>query len=149
MSSEKSTFDKNTENIEFVRRFTEICGTSQAVDIARLLSISYQTARNYLGGRLPESKVLLLIAAKTPYSVHWLLTGEGKKFVETSLLEDTLPLSDQLQKFVRRECAELIGEIFSVQIEPAESKVVTLTSDKIMEEKVLDKSLLSQENNDK
>ena len=141
MSSEKSKKSENVVNFDFVRRFTEVCGTSQPAEIARLLNISYQTARNYLSGRLPDAKVLIAISERTNYSLHWLLTGKGKKFVETESVQDALLLSDQLQKFVRRECAELISEAIESQNENAQSKVVVLTPDKIKEEKVLDKTI--------
>ena len=129
---------KKVENINFVDRFTEACGSSQAADIARLLNISYQAAKNYLEGRLPDSSVLIAIAEETNYSIHWLLTGQGDKFVENALREDTLLLSGKLREFVRRECRELINEALSN--EAAQPKTVVLTSEKIKEEKVLDKA---------
>ena len=67
---------------EFRRRFIAVCGTSNARVISEYLDISYQAAKNYLNGRLPESKVLIKIAEKTPCSLHWLLTGEGEKYVD-------------------------------------------------------------------
>lgn len=136
MSSRNLT---ETENISFVDRFVEICGSSQPADIARLFNISYQAAKNYLNGRLPDSNVLLAISKQTPYSIHWLLTGLGKKFVETSIQQDTLPLSDQLREFVRRECRELINEVLNGR-ETAEPKTVVLTSGQIMEEKVMEET---------
>lgn len=129
---------ENIENSDFIKRFIEVCGSSQPVEVARLLNISYQAAKNYLLGRMPDSNVLILISERTPYSIHWLLTGQGKKFVETIRSEDTLPLSDQLREFVRRECMELIEEVLSRQIAAAQSKVVVLTSENIKEEKVMD-----------
>jgi hypothetical protein len=131
---------QKVENLEFVDRFTEVCGSSQAADIKRLLGISYQAAKNYLEGRLPDSSVLLTIAERTPYSIHWLLTGEGKKFVESAQTEDTLRPSDQLRKFVRRECREIINEMLSSQNEKAQYKTVALSAEKIKEEKVMDEA---------
>ena len=134
MSRAKS---KKFENINFVDRFTEVCGSSQAADIARLLNISYQAAKNYLEGRLPDSTVLLSIAEGTNYSIHWLLTGHGDKFVKDSPREDKLLLSGKLREFVRRECRELISEALSK--DSAQSKTVVLTSEKIKQEKVMNK----------
>ncbi|MGC2239085.1 MAG: hypothetical protein WA584_23220 [Pyrinomonadaceae bacterium] len=105
-----------------------------------MLGISYQAAKNYLEGRLPDSGVLTIIAERTPYSIHWLLTGEGKKFVEDSPSEDTLQPSDQLREFVRRECREIINEMLSIQNEYAQSKTVVLSAEKIKAEKVMDES---------
>ncbi|HEX8637991.1 MAG TPA: hypothetical protein VF692_08015 [Pyrinomonadaceae bacterium] len=138
MSSENVT---KKENIDFVARLIEICGSSQPADISRILKVSYQAAKNYLNGRLPDSKVLLAIAEKTPFSVHWFLTGQGDKFVESgNLPENTLLASDDLRTFVRRECLQIVGEILRNQTQSAEtdstSRIVVLTSDKIKEEKV-------------
>lgn len=66
---------------EFKDRLIELCGTNQPAELAQKMEISYQAARNYLNGRLPETNVLLMIAEKTKCSIHWLLTGEGKKFI--------------------------------------------------------------------
>lgn len=138
MSSKK--FAKK-EITDFVERFVEICGSSQPAEVARILKVSYQAAKNYLDGRLPDSKILLTIAEKTPYSIHWLLTGQGDKFVETGTRgENTLLAQDHLRAFVRRECLQMVGEILNSQTHPSEteapSRVVILTPDKIREEKV-------------
>ncbi len=146
MSSEKS---KNLENFSYVERFVEVCGSSQPNEIARLLNISYQAAKNYLQGRLPDSKVLITISEKTSYSLNWLLTGEGEKLVKDESREDTLILSDQMRAFVRQTCLEVMGEVLgSVENSPA-PKTVVLTSEKIKKEKVLDKPLVLSENEDK
>lgn len=131
---------KKIENSDFIERFIEVCGSSQPVEVARLLNISYQAAKNYLLGRMPDSNVLIIISERTPYSIHWLLTGQGKKFVESAQSEDTLQLSDQLREFVRRECLELIEDALSRQTAAVQPKVVVLTSENIKEEKVMDET---------
>jgi hypothetical protein len=134
---------KNLENLDFVARFSEICGTSQPAEIARLLNISYQAAKNYLGGRLPDSAVLKTISEKTPYSINWLLTGQGKKFVEPTSNPDTLQLSDQIRAFVRQECLAVMREILQEQKEEtAPAKVIVLTSENIKEEKIMNDSAI-------
>jgi hypothetical protein len=146
MSSEKS---KISENFSYIERFIEVCGSKQPTEIARLLNISYQAAKNYLQGRLPDSKVLITISEKTPYSLNWLLSGEGEKFVREKSAEDTLLLSDQMRAFVRQTCLEVMGEVLgNVENSPA-SKTIVLTSEKIKQEKVLDKSVVLSENEDK
>ena len=146
MSSEKS---KNSENFSYIERFVEVCGSSQPNEIARLLNISYQAAKNYLQGRLPDSKVLITISEKTSYSLNWLLTGEGEKLVKDESSRDTLVLSDQIRAFVRQTCLEVMSEVLgNVEDSPA-SKTVVLTSEKIKKEKVLDKSVVLSENEDK
>jgi len=137
------------ENLEFVGRFSEVCGSSQAADIKRLLGVSYQAAKNYLEGRLPDSNVLTVIAERTPYSIHWLLTGQGEKFVENSPREDTLLLSGKLREFVRHECREIVNEMLSSQNENAQFKTVALSAEKIKEEKVMEETATFSENSDK
>ena len=146
MSSKKLEI---SENFLFVERFVEVCGSNQPNEIARLLNISYQAAKNYLQGRLPDTKVLMAISEKTSYSLHWLLTGTGEKFMKTSLNQDTLLLSDQMRAMVREICVEVVGEMLSTQNNPAQQKIVVLSSEKIKEEKVLNKSAVLSENNDK
>lgn len=127
------------QNLQFTERFIEACGTSEAAKIQRLLNITYQTAKNYLHGRLPKSDKLISISDRTSCSIDWLLTGRGKKFVDAGQpLDTTLPTS-QMETFVRRICVEVINE-FSGSGETAQPKVVVLQSSKLMSEKVLDET---------
>ncbi len=146
MSSKKITILKN---FSFVARFTEVCESSQPNEVAQLLNISYQAAKNYLQGRLPDSKVLITISEKTPYSINWLLTGEGEKFVKDSINQDTAILSDQMETLVRRICLEVFGEMLSNRNDLSQQKVIVLTSDNIKEEKILDESAVFSENTNK
>src|SRR5437868_14576535 len=108
MSSNKPKFPINRG---FISRFVEVCGTDQPMKVQRLLNISHQAVRNYLTGRLPDTNHLLLIAEKTPYSVHWLLTGRGKKFVDPPLNEDTPLSTHQFGELIRQVKAEVMNEI--------------------------------------
>jgi hypothetical protein len=146
MSSENL---KNSENFSFSERFIEVCGTARPNEVAQLLNISYQAAKNYLQGRLPEAKVLKTISEKTSYSLNWLLTGEGEKFVKNSLKEDTLILSDQMRAFVRQICLEVVGEALSSRADSVQQKTVLLTPDNIKEEAVLDEATVFSENSGK
>jgi hypothetical protein len=146
MSSKKSTI---SENFSFTERFIEVCGSKQPKDIQQLLNISYQAAKNYLQGRLPDSKVLKTISEKTSYSINWLLTGEGEKFVKSPQNEDTLLLTDQMRDFVRQTCIEVIGEVLGNNDNLTQQNVFVLTSEKIKEEKILDKSAILSENKSK
>lgn len=137
----------NDENFNFVERLIEVCGTSKAAEMSRLLDVSYQAAKNYLQGRLPESNVLLTISERTPYSIHWLVTGEGKKFVETNQAKDREIFTDEMRAFVRRECLDLINGTMSSPKEAVSRKVVVLSSEKIKEEKVIDDSVTFPTNN--
>ena len=129
------------KNSDFVKRFVEACGTSEPAKIQRLLNISYQTAKNYLQGRLPHSDVLILIAQRTSYSIDWLLTGRGKKIVDDVWRQDTPILAGQIEHSVRRICVEVINEINERQ--EAQPKVVVLQSSELMSEKVMDEITLT------
>lgn len=134
MSSKKIVKD---ENSDFVNRFIEICGSSQPAQVAQLLNISYQGAKNYLEGRLPDSYTLIAISEKTGCSIDWLLTGKGKKNIQGSLKEDTPILSDQTKALIREECRQVVGEILSQYQKTAQGKVIVLKSEDIKEEKKL------------
>jgi hypothetical protein len=129
MSSEN---EKIIRNIAFVERLTEACGTAEPAQISRLLNISYQAAKNYLSGfRYPNTEVLISLANRTEYSIHWILTGKGKKFVDDQLGKDTPLLPDEAESFVRRICVEVINETFGGQ-----PRIVVLPPASLREEKV-------------
>jgi hypothetical protein len=127
------------KNLEFIARFIEACGTSEPARIQRLLNISYQSAKNYLNGRLPEPAVLISIGTSTSYSIDWLLTGRGKKFADSYRTEDTPQLTRQMETFVRRICVEVINELSGRQ-DAAQAKTVVLQSDDLLSEKVMDEA---------
>ncbi len=126
-------------NKDFASRFAEACGSSEAAVIQRLLSISNQAARNYLTGRIPDARVLMIIAERTPYSIHWLLTGRGKKIADEIMLADTPLPTREAEAFVRRICVEVINEI-EVRKNKAQPKTVVLRSREFYTEKVMDES---------
>ena len=125
---------------DFTDRLIEVCGSSQPAEIAKLLNISYQAAKNYLEGRLPDSNVLIVIAERTPYSIGWLLTGRGEKLVNK---KDALILSDEIRGFIKSECVKIIGEILEGQKETSHGKTVFLKSKDVKSEKELGKSTSS------
>lgn len=141
--------EKNT----FIARFTEVCGTTEPAKIQRLLDISYQAAKNYLQGRLPDSYVLRTIAERTPYSINWLLTGNGPRLVNESSAKGA-PLSEsQIRDLVRSECRdmirsesqEVINELLANR-ETTQSKVVVLQSGSLKSEKVKESSTALSDN---
>lgn len=119
----------------FVRRFEEACGSDKAAVVARLLNISYQTARNYLDGRLPQADMLIHISDRTSCSIDWLLTGRGKKFLEGLAPEDTPVLPRQIESFVRRICVEVINAELSKR--PVEPKTRRIRASEVFSEKLL------------
>lgn len=132
---------------KFIDRLVELCGTDQPTELAQRMDISYQAARNYLNGRLPETNVLMSISEKTKCSIHWLLTGEGEKFISAQQNLNTLLLSDQIKTFVRQECLKIFDELFTLpseSIQPEQiiggQKIIKLSSDKIRLETTKNKS---------
>jgi hypothetical protein len=134
------------EKNSFVIRFVEVCGTSEPAKIQRLLDISYQAAKNYLQGRLPDSYVLRTVAERTPYSINWLLTGKGKKLISESPQEDTPLSTSQIRDLIRSECVEVINEILASR-ESNQQKVVVLQSGSLKSEKVKEPSTVSDHEN--
>ena len=132
MSSRKL---KNIEKKDFAERFVESCGTSEASEISRLLDISYQAARNYLNGRLPEAFVLLAIAEKTPFSIHWLLTGRGKKFADNTENTEDQIFFGKVVEATRQGCMIALQESFDKNSETASPKIVILKNTKVRSEK--------------
>ena len=131
------------EKNNFINRFIEVCGTGEPAKIQRLLDISYQAAKNYLQGRLPDSYVLRTIAQRTPYSINWLLTGEGEKLVSGTFHEDAPLSARQIRDLVRSECVEVINELLEGR-ESIQQKVVVLQSGSLKSEKVKEPSTVSE-----
>lgn len=135
MSSEKTTI---VEQKEFVERFIEVCESDKPAVIKRLLGISDQAARNYLkGGRLPTPDILLTIAAQTNFSLHWLLTGRGGKFVDAvdKVRETVKPVFTEEQvETIEVICKRVMAETHK----ETQPKIVLLPPDKLKSEKALD-----------
>jgi hypothetical protein len=139
MSREKPTI---VEKNKIIARFVEVCGSEEPTKIKQLLNISYQAARNYVKGRVPTTEILLAIAENTPYSIHWLLTGEGNKFVQDGLVEDAQILTGEMRASVKEVCVEAINEYMARR--EAEPKIVLLPSDKLKSEKAMETPALSE-----
>lgn len=141
MSREKITI---VEKSAIIERFIEVCGSEEPTLIKQLLKISYQAARNYLNGRLPTTEILLAIAEHTPYSIHWLLTGQGSKFAEEGRIAEAPALTAEMRASVRELCVEVFHELAESQ-RSAGSKVVTLGSNKVKSERAVEKGAGSPE----
>ena len=130
-----SSVNSNNGKIsDFASRFAEVCGTSEAAQVQRLLNISYQAAKNYLNGRLPDPRVLITIAERTPYSIHWLLTGKGEKFSFSERSQDTSPLARQISELIRQEVQAAIAE--ATFAEAAETRTIILKAEEVLSESV-------------
>ena len=134
-----------SENSHFVARFVEACGSDEPAEIQRLLEISYQAAKNYLNGRVPEPSILIEISKKTDHSIHWLLTGEGNKYVGRSLHADTNILTGEMEASVRKICMEVINETLGIA-QTSQPRIVVLPSDKLLSEKAIEESPAHSEN---
>lgn len=123
------------EKKDFAKRFAEVCGSSEPAEISRLLKISYQAARNYLEGRMPDSNVLLVIAEKTEYSLHWLLTGIGDKFVNPAEIDEEPITAGKIREMVREGCVSAIYETFAENPELSSPKTVVINKELVLSEK--------------
>ncbi|MBV9216922.1 MAG: hypothetical protein JO053_12175 [Acidobacteria bacterium] len=117
----------------FAGRLAEACGTREPAKIKQLLNISYQAAKNYLNGRLPNAEVLLALARVTPYSIHWILTGQGNRFVFQRNPVDTPLAPGQLDEMVREICVEVINDL-SGNGEESMSRIVVLQPSDVLSE---------------
>lgn len=122
------------KNHPFIDRFIEVCGSDEPTEIKQLLNISYQAAKNYLSGRLPNAATLIKIADRTHCSIDWLLTGRGEKFVGRDPNLNTPIPSRQFEESVRRICVQVINDVNSGS-RPEASKVVVLKADDLLSEK--------------
>jgi hypothetical protein len=127
---------------EFALRLAEGCGSSEVAKVQRLLKIPYQSAKNYLGGRLPSAEALISISQCTGVSIDWLLTGLGKKFLEPSINASAPPAFGQIEESVRRICVEVINEM-NGNHHPDQPKTIRLQSSDVMSEEVRDKTVTS------
>lgn len=137
MSNQRNTVLKN---VQFAKRFADVCNTSKPSDAAKILGISYQAAKNYLSGKVPNTLILIKIAKETSCSIDWLLLGKGEKFIESDPQTNTPLLSDQLREFIRSEVKTALEEVPVNQSKTAKEKVIVLKPEFIREEKVLDES---------
>lgn len=132
MSSRELTI---LEKKDFANRFAEICGSNEPAEISRFLNISYQAARNYLDGRLPDSNILLLIAEKTSYSIHWLLTGIGEKFINPAEKDEEPMTEGRIREIVKEGCVSAIYETLGENFEISSPKTVVINKDLVLSEK--------------
>ncbi|MCU0240674.1 MAG: helix-turn-helix domain containing protein [Pyrinomonadaceae bacterium] len=108
MSSKNSTV---VENIEFRDRLVSVLGTNKPADVQRLLNISYQAAKNYLLGRIPDSQVLITIAERTGVSINWLLTGKGQQFIKTHQVQNDIENTSLIKDI---ESGDVDGVLFQL-----------------------------------
>ncbi|MFT3743567.1 MAG: helix-turn-helix domain-containing protein [Pyrinomonadaceae bacterium] len=123
------------ESIEFIERLTDACGSARAADIKRLLGITYQTAKNYLNGRLPHPEILIKISEETGCSIDWLLTGRGNKMVRPYDPARMPSTPAELRMFVESVFEDVVTDIGEER-----QKTYVLRPDNLVSEKVLENS---------
>lgn len=91
----------------FQERLEAAFSYASMAEIARRLDIAHPTVQNYFKGRLPAPEVLIKIANETNVSLNWLLTGRGKKDIETPKPSFDEMFDDKIRAIVREEWREI------------------------------------------
>ena len=131
-----SSIPRVIRNKGFMLRLIEACGSGKPADLQRSLNISYQAAKNYLSGRLPNTEILIIISERTGVSIDWLLTGRGIKLIAERIAEGAPVPPGHADAFVRKICVEVINERFGVSGQP---KLVELQPEDVRSETVTEK----------
>lgn len=91
-------------NEEFRSRLLKLFDNLSMADIARRLKIPHATVRNYFGGRLPATEVLIKIADETGVSINWLLLGRGEMYaVDTPPVDLGKIFEDKIEELIDRK----------------------------------------------
>ncbi len=72
----------------FGERLLEAFGEVPKSKIAEILGVKPSAVTNYLQNRVPDEEKLRRISDFTKCSIHWLITGEGNKFVDNKKDEE-------------------------------------------------------------
>lgn len=72
---------KRSEDSAFGSRLREAFGNASNTQIAERLSVSKATITNYMAGKIPPPETLIEISKMTEFSIDWLLTGDGTKYL--------------------------------------------------------------------
>ena len=78
--------------MSFGTRLREAFRGAINAEIARKLKVTDAAVKNYIDGREPDTDKLRLISILTGCSIHWLLTGEGPKWVKSVSMEGESPV---------------------------------------------------------
>lgn len=81
MNQRQQNVDKVNAS-SFGERLREAFGGVSNKDIAERIGVGKSAVTNYIEGRIPSADMLAKISELTNYSIHWLITGEGSKFVD-------------------------------------------------------------------
>jgi len=74
--------------------------------IAEVLGVKPSAVTNYLQDRIPDADKLRQISNFTKCSIHWLITGEGEKYIN---VEKKVNLEETIREVVREIVREEIS----------------------------------------
>lgn len=124
---------------DFPERLREAFDGENNAQIARMLSVTDTSIKNYMEGRLPAADILVQIADLTKCSIHWLLTGEGTKHIVKT--ESIVPHFSQTEIDIIQNLADQNGHEFGEEIREMVLKILIdkkLISDQIGEPMTLE-----------
>ena len=122
LNQEKNTQLENKNKIPgFGERLREAFSGAKNTEIADIIGVRKSAITNYINDRVPEPEQLLKIAKYTSCSLHWLLTGEGPKFLSEEL-------NQQSSKFAKNTQTDE-KQNFQNEIDKLKKRLTKLESD--------------------
>ena len=118
-----SEFEMQNIRQAFAKRFRIAFRQASNAEIARRIKINPATVKLYVDGdRLPIPEILLQINLITGVNMHWLLTGEGERFVRRERIFSTEEETriDALAKKSGKNFDEMVNSLTMAMIEAVE-----------------------------
>ncbi len=99
----------------FGKRFLEAFGDKQKGEIADILGVSAAAVTNYLQGRIPDEEKLRKISDFTNCSIHWLITGEGEKYLNPGRhINLDVTFRELVRELIREEIGAPVQELGTI-----------------------------------
>ena len=101
----------------FGERLRAAFNNAKNAEIARKIGVSESAVKNYLDGRVPDGEKLVRIANLTNCNLHWLLTGQGVKFLGEEgfdleyVIDEHEEWQDVLEEWYRWEGREMPADL--------------------------------------
>lgn len=100
------------EKSEFGKRLKAVFNNATNLEIASKLGVSAPAVQSYVAGRVPPADKLIVISKVTNCNLHWLITGQGSKFLTDDFhLERSIEQRDDWMD-VMRDWYEFDGQEF-------------------------------------
>ncbi len=134
----------------FGERLKIAFSNAKNAEIARKIGVSEAAIKNYIDGRVPDADKLVKITSLTNCNLHWLLTGQGVKFLNDERIFDLEYSIDKHDNwhdvmndwfsFEGREMPDTLGASFMGGWESytAEEKIEALRDFKMLLDRVVD-----------